>query len=228
MNADLHEQMELLPTLKERVDQEVEAVYERHGYLVDDRRPLELVADKIYDLVSNAVVEKRADRGKLAVSRRQLMTVAFPQVPGPDAWAEQEEPDLAEGVYDRLDGILWRLVNADAKGTIQARLNGDTGLILCRTKATPDKTDAVYVTRDLQCLLADFTSPQKERISKEAVRFSNNLAMATERLPEYAGQFKRELTSGMKVALGTANAILAPALEAAATELGNGDDSDDE
>jgi len=225
MIADQHDQ-ELL-SLKERVDEAVDAVYERHGYLVDGEPNRGLVEDKIYDLVSNAVVEQRADRGRLAVSRRQLMAVAFPQVPGPDAWAEQEEPDLAEAVYARLDGYVWRLVNPDASGKIQARLKSDGGRILCRTKATPDKNDAVYVTSDLQCLLADFTSPQKDRITREATRFATNLVMAVDRLPEHAGRFKRELTSGMKTALGSGSAILIPAIEAAATDLDEDDDGDE-
>jgi hypothetical protein len=222
MDADHTE----LLTLKERIDKEVDAVYMRHNYLVDGEPKRRLVEDKIYDLVSNAVVDKRADRGKLAVSRRQLMAVAFPQVPGPDAWAEQQEPDVAEGVYTRLDGFVWRLVSADRDGKIQARLNSDSGRILCRTRATPDKNDAVYVTSDLQCLLADFTSPQKDRITREATRFANNLAMAVDRLPEHAARFKRELASGMKTALGTGNAILIPAIEAASNGLDLEDDDD--
>ena len=101
----------LLLSLKERVDDEVDAVYERHGYVVDGEPSRGIVEDKVYDLVSAAVVEKRAERGKVAVTSRSLMATVFPQVAGPEAWAEQEDPELAEGVYGRLDGHLWRLVN---------------------------------------------------------------------------------------------------------------------
>lgn len=210
-----NEQM-ILP-LKERIDDGVTDAYLQHGYVTEGEIDRRAVEDRVYALVSAAVVDKRADRGKLAVTRRSLMSSAFGQVPGPEAWAEHDEPDLISGVYNALDGHLWRLVSADANGKIQSRLNGDTGLILCRTKATPDKTDAVYVTGDIQCLLADFSGPQKATLAKAASRMATNLAMAVERQPEHAKRFNQELVSGMKAALGTGRAILMPALEAAAT-----------
>lgn len=219
---DANEQLELTP-LKERIDEGVDIAYATHGYVRDDEPDKRAVEDKVYDLVSAAVVEKRADRGKIAVTRNKLMSSTFGQVPGPEAWAEQDDPELAAGIYNALDGHLWRLVSAEWNGKIQARLNGDSGLILCRTTATPDKAAAVYVTADLQCLLADFTAPQKSRLTREANRMATNLVMAVERQPEHAKRFNQELVSGMKSALGTGRAILTPALEAAA----GGDVEDD-
>ena len=86
----------------------------------------------------------------------------------------------------------------DAGGKIQQRLNSDVGLILCRTKATPDSIEAVYVTKDLSCLLADFTGPQKDRLTRELTRFAKNLVMAVDRLPEHANRFKKEMTTGRR------------------------------
>lgn len=227
MDADQNEQMEL-HSLKERIDQETDLAFVRHGYVVGDGEPdKRAVEDKVYGLVSVALVDKRADRGRLAVTRRSLMSSTFAQVPGPEAWAEQDDAELAEGVYNRLDGQLWRLVSPEANGKIQMRLNSDIGLILCRTKATPDEVDAVYVTKDLNCLLADFSSPQRKRLQKEADRFATNLAMAVERLPQHARRFKGELTGGMKTALDTGLNTLQPAIEAATadqTDDGNAED----
>jgi hypothetical protein len=223
---DTTDQLELLP-LKERIETGVEAAYEQHGYSTDggiDRVALE---DKVFALVSVAVVEKRADRAKLAVTRRSLMSSAFGQIPGPEAWAEQDDPEQAAGIYSTLDGILWRLVSDDENGKIQSRLNGEAGLILCRTKATPDKADAVYVTRDIQCLLADWSAPQKVRIEKQAKRMAKNLAMAVERQPAHAKRLNQELLGAMKTALGTSQAILAPALEAAKIDTAGEDDEPD-
>lgn len=211
---DANEQQIQLP-LEERVNEGVEAAYTQHGYAIDGEINKSAVEDKVYTLVSTAVVDKRADRGKLAVTRRGLMSSTFGQVPGPEAWAEAEDPDLAARIYSRLDGHLWRLVAPDENGAIQSRLNGDSGLVLCRTKATPDKADAVYVTRDRQCMLADFSAPQKTHIQKAADRYAKNLAMAAERQPENAKLFGRELSSGMSTALGSSKAILTPAIEAA-------------
>jgi len=219
LDADQNGQMELLPTLKERIDQATDLAFVQHGYVVGDGEPdKRAVEDKVYGLVSVAVVDKRADRGRLAVTRRSLMSSTFPQVPGPEAWAEQQDPDLASGVYKNLDGHLWRLVSPEANGKIQVRLNGDTGLILCKTKATPNEVDAVYVTNDLNCLLADFSGPQRTKLKKEADRFARNLAMAVERLPQHSKRFKGELTGGMKTALDAGLNTLQPALEAAAAD----------
>ena len=221
---DANEQLQLDP-LEERVSQGVEAAYAEHGYVNGDELDKQAVEDKVYELVAAAIVDKRADRGKTALTRRALMSSTFGQVPGPESWAEQDDPDVAAGVYGKLAGHLWRLVSPDADGKIQQRLNGDVGLILCHTKATPDKTEAVYVTEDLQCLLADFTTPQKTRIEKAANRFAKNLAMAVDRQPEHAKRFNLELSGGIKAALGTSQAILMPALEAAKAG-GDSEDSD--
>ena len=221
-----NEQM-ILP-IKERIDEAVAAVYAQHGYISDGEPNKHAVEDRVYALVSTAVVDKRADRGKLAVTRRSLMSSVFGQVPGPDAWDEQDDPELAAGVYNALDGHLWRLVSPEYNGKIQARLNGDSGLILCRTTATPDKTNAVYVTTDLACMLADWTAPQKNRVTKEVNRFASNLVMAVERQPEYAKRLNQELVSGTKAALGTGQAILRPALEAATMSVNGDEVSDDD
>jgi hypothetical protein len=218
------QQFEIVP-LAERVEEGITAAYTQHGYVIGDELDKQAVEDRVYALAAAAVVEKRADRGKTAITRRGLMSATFRQVPGPEAWAEQEDPELAAGIYSRLAGHLWRLVSSEADGKIQQRLNGDLGLTLCHTKATPDKTEAVYVTKDLQCLLADFTAPQKTRIQKEADRFAKNLAMVVSRQPEYAKRLGQELTGGMKAALGTSQAILAPAIESAKASDGETEDS---
>lgn len=210
------EQMELAP-LSERIEQAVELAWAQHGYARDGELDKQAVEDKVYGLVAVAVVEKRADRGRVALTRRQLMSSTFGQVPGPEAWAEEEDPEVAAGVYSRLAGHLWRLVSADVDGKVQGRLNGDLGLILCHTKATPDKTEAVYVTQDLQCLLADFSGPQKAAIQKAADKMAKNFVMVVGRQPGYAKRFNQELSGAIKAALGTSQAILTPAIEAAAS-----------
>jgi hypothetical protein len=227
LEADQNDQLDVL-SLEEQVTREVDLAFVRHGYVLGDGQPdKHAVEDKVYSLVSAAVVEKRPDRGKVAITKRRLMSSVFGQVPGPEAWIEQEDAELARDVYKRLDGQLWRLVTPDAAGKIQKRLNSDIGLILCKTKATPDEVEAVYVTKDLNCLLADFSTPQRDKLKKEADRFATNLAMAIERLPVHASRFKNELNGGMKTALGSASAILQPALEAAAADRSEGDDGDE-
>lgn len=221
MDAEQNQQLEL--PLKERIDTAVALAYGQQGYMKDARPDQGPLGDVIFDLVVKAVVAKSAERGAKAITRTALLATAFPQVPGPEAWDEQDDPELAEGVYKRLDSIVWRLVNPDHTGQLQERLNGEYGLVLCRTTATPGKQPGVYVTRDLQCLVMDFAGPHKAKLKKEADHFAANLVMATERLPEHAKRLKRELTNGMKTALEGSVAILQPAIEAATA----GDVTDD-
>jgi hypothetical protein len=225
--VDTNEQQNPIPSLRERISDGVDAAYAQHSYVLEGEPSKLAVEDKVYGLVSAAVVNKRADRGTIAITRRSLMSSTFGQVPGPEAWAEQDDPELAAGIYSALDGQVWRLVSAEFNGKIQRRLNGDTGLILCRTKATPNEVEAVYVTTDLQCLLADFSGPQKNRITKEADRMAANLGMAVLRQPEYAKRLNQELISGMKTALESAKVVLMPALESAKVTAGGENEGSD-
>jgi len=163
----------------------------------------------------------------VAITKSGLMQAAFPKVAGPDAWDEQPDPLLAAGVYSRLMGTVWRLVNDDATGQIQQRLNGDHGLILCRTNKTPSGEWGVYVTSNISCVIMDFSGPHKAKLKKQTDNFAANLAMATSRMPEHAKKFKQELASGVRTALGSGVAILQPALEAATAE-DDGEDVGDE
>lgn len=206
--------------LKDRVDTAMAIAYGTHGYAKEDGEPdLDAIADRVYDPVSKAVAHKRTERESVMVTRRQLMALVWPKVVGQSAWADQEDPQVAEGVYNRLDGQIWRMITADSTGLIQTRLNdGGSGNILCRAKTAPRGEDGVYVTRDLACLLDDFSGPQRAAIKKASDRLATNLAMAIDRVPQHARPLHRELTKGLKTALESGLAIAAPALEAANAE----------
>jgi hypothetical protein len=232
MDADQNDQQEqdpteVPPTLKEQIDTAVAVAFGEQGYLVEGEPSNKPLADVLERLVLGAEVEKTADRGDKAITKSALVKAAFPNVAGPDAWDEQPAPDVAAGLYSRLTGTVWRLVNDDVTGNIQQRLNGDHGLILCRTDKTPSGEQGVYVTRNIGCVIADFSGPHKAKLKKQADNFAANLAMATGRMPEHAKKFKSELSSGVKTALGSGVAILQPALEAATAEDDDAGDDDE-
>ena len=102
------------------------------------------------------------------------------------------------------------------KREVQSRLNGNWSPL-------PDAGDplgewAVYVTKDLSCLLEDFTGPSKDAVKKMVDSFARNLVMATDRLPEFGPKFEKELNSAATKALESSQVILTPALGAAAAE----------
>jgi hypothetical protein len=57
---------------------------------------------------------------------------------------------------------------------------------------------------------------------------AKNLAMVAGRQPDYAKRLGQELAAGMKAALGTSQAILTPAIEAATSASAAGDTDGDE
>jgi hypothetical protein len=219
------------PTLAERIASGVQATYVEHGYVDEDGEITKrVIEDKVFELVLGAVVEKRGDRGKIAITRRNLVATVFPRLPGPDEFDDQDEPALAGSIYSRIDTAVWKLVNVNHSDPIQSRLNSETGLVLCRTLSTPDKVWAVYSTRDLNCILTDFAQPQKDKIVKDAERLATNLAMTVERVPEHSKRFLRELNDGIKIALAKSTAILGPVVEATEAEKAEAahDGDDDE
>ena len=70
--------------------------------------------------ISEAVAESTEDRDQVRITREALMGIGFPKVPGRDAWASTEDPDLAEKVFDLLDTDVWGLCDQNPSGHVQA------------------------------------------------------------------------------------------------------------
>lgn len=203
------------PTTDERIATAVAEAYGRRGYLsADGGFDAEGLCDVLMGPISEAVAVKKSDRAKVGLSRRRLMEVAFPDVAGPEDWADQPDPEVAEGVYKVLDSTVWRQTSERPDGTLQARLNGEVGMVLVRTKVNPHRTDAVYVTRDLACLLEDVLKPQRDNQKKRADRDAALTVMLIERIPQHGKRFNRELISGLTTGVDSAKAITAGPLEA--------------
>jgi hypothetical protein len=205
-------------TFDERVDTAVAEALGQHGYI--DEQTGEFDRDRLCDAleppIAGAVATKKSDRAKVCVMRYSLVADhAFPKVTGPEAWADHADPPFAEELYKRLDGLCWRQTQMGPGGPLQERFNSDQGLVLCRTKVNPGKTDAVYVTRDVGCITEDLTKPMNAAQKKRADREAALVAMLIERVPEHGKRFHRDLVSGLRTALTSAETITAAALEAA-------------
>jgi hypothetical protein len=203
------------PTLDELADTAVAIAYGEQGYIDASGEPYtDAIVDVMTDLIRPAVAHTKRDRAKVCISRREIMARVFPKVVGPEGWADEADPELAEEVYKRLDSVCWRLTTMSPDGQIQARLNSDDSLVLLRTTVNPHRTQAVYVTRDLGCLLEDAIKPQRAAEKKRADRDAAFTAMLIERVPEHGKRLNRELVGGLTTALTSAKAITAAALEA--------------
>lgn len=201
--------------IEERIATAVAVAYGEAGFVDEDGYPnIMALSEKLLALILPAEATKKAERAKVCLTRRALMEHVFPKIVGPEAWDDQEDPELAKGVYTQLDSQCWRLTATKPDGQIQSRLNSDHALVLCRTKVNPHKTDAVYVTRDLSCLLEDAIKPQRAGQKKAADRDAAFTAMLIERIPEHGKRFNREMVGGLSTALNSAKAITAGVLQA--------------
>lgn len=216
-------------SLDERADTAVAVTLGRRGYVHQDGsyNPEPLVG-VLFALIEKAEATKKFERASVCITRRAMMEKGFPDTPGREHWADQEDPELAEKVYRKLDGLCWRLTSTRPDGPIQSRFNTDHALVLVRTKVNPNGTDAVYVTRDLGCLIEDILKPQRAGQKKRADRDAALTAMLIERVSEHGKRFNRELVGGLTTALESAKAITAGALAAASVDESDTDSGDDE
>lgn len=177
--------------------------YETDGYIGDDGEFLEGKAeDTLYNAVIKAQVHKTSERKATTITRTNLTKMLVPSMAGPGEYQEAEDPEAAALAWTQVNSFVWRKMDTNASGPIQTRLNGETGLLLCRTTVTSEKgVEGVYVTDDWACIFADFISPDQKKIEAAIVKMAANGAMGATRFPEFAKKFRRELSTTTKTAL---------------------------
>lgn len=222
----MHDEGQLPLDREERIAAGVRVAYTIHGYVDDDQEPMkEKLADTLFEPISQAVAEKKADREKVLLTRKQLTRMAFPETPGPEAWGDQTDPELAKDVWETLWKDVWNVCNTSPKGLIQGRLNGDYGLILVRLQPQRRGDEwGVYVTRDYQSLNEDVIRPTKKKQEAQARSHALYANMLMERLPEHAKKIRREYVSGLQTGANVAKELTASTLESIEAARNNGDD----
>ena len=98
-------------------------------------------------------------------------------------------------------------------------------LVLCRYKVGTDRVDAVYVTRNKDCVRDDLLGAYGARLRGASARMSAVTEMAIERVPEHGRAFARVFDQTLKGALETGDSALKLAL---ATNNGDNDVVDDD
>jgi hypothetical protein len=186
--------------VKERGEPLKLAALATHGYLDEDGEILyDKLDDVLVELVTPAVVYKRGDRKSIAITRTTLTKGVFPNMPGPGEYEETGDPEASEWAWGKLNEMVWRRCDSNEGKPVQSRLNGATGMLLCRTWATSEKgVQGVYVTRDWECIREDFIRPDQKRIENAIDQASKNAAMGAERLPEFGKSFRTQLNKNTK------------------------------
>ena len=129
---------------------------------------------------------------------------------------QSDHTELAEKVYGKIRSAVASDVKPDRTGKVQqmvGQANGMPAMVLCRTEIGNDRIPAVYITRDLQCMIKDNSSKLKSGIKKAAEKHAGNLALWMERVPEHAEKLDGDYKSGMKAALQAGQSIVTLALE---------------
>ena len=170
------------------------------------------VLGRIFEVLKASEVTSWADRLSSAVTRGSLTEQVFPGPPGPEQFAEQDDPRLAELVWDKLTAELWGMTTTSSGSALQKLVSRSmgNGYILCRTKIGKDETPAVYITDDMICIERDFIRPDNDSMERKMRTWTRNRVMVIERKPADAPALLRKGTSTLK-ALSSAAGDRAPA-----------------
>jgi hypothetical protein len=210
------------PPTREEIISTAYLLFVQHGYdQANGERNLEAMREVIFDTVSPAVVTRKSERGEKAILCEDVVLATFPELPNVE---DAEDRDLADAVQKEITSTVLKALDPSPSGAIQKMLKVQMpGYLLCRTKIGKQAKLAVYVSKDLGCIMEDYAGPPRKKVQSAASTFASHLALATDRLPEHSDKFDREYKSGVKLALDAGASILAPSLTAASEDL-----SDDE
>ena len=198
--------------------------FEDHGYIEvirgKDRPDWYAVVKTMYGPVSQSVVDSLSERPTNATTRGTLMDTTFPNLAGPNDWHNEDDPAFAEAVWKALDSKVWAQTDPGKDKPLQRMVGANTpDLIMCRTKvAVPpskDIVEAVYITGDRDCLVADFYSDKEKKLLRLVQNIGGNLSMVMTRQPDHADFFNKRFKRSMRLALNKGEAEILPALEAA-------------
>ena len=131
----------------------VTKAYEEHEYLLSSGlldKPK--VRERMFDALRGAKVLKLADRAAGAITRGAMTRRLFPDLVGPEGFADTEDPQLAQDTWDAIDRMIWSEAGTGAGEPLQRMVGYSmgNGYVLCRTRIGDDRTWALYVTDDLR------------------------------------------------------------------------------
>ena len=212
-----------------QVDQAVHDALEQHEYLLPDgSKDTAKIRENMFEVLRGAKVQNLKDRADKAVTRGAMVERIFPDLPGPDQFASQENPQLALEVWTKVDVMLWGMASVNAGASLQrlVSVNMGNGYVLCRTKISKDRTSAVYITDDVRCIERDFVGPDNESLARKAQAVVANREMLILRQPTNADRYARSYSATLKSILDAGTQRLA--LTVASVANGDQPDDDDE
>lgn len=214
---------------KAAVDFGVHAAYAVEGYIQPDGSADKVkVREAMFEVLRPLKVTDKRERGAKAVTRGAMVEKVFPSLTGPDAFGDQEDPQLAQAIWKKIDGELWSMATPGAGSGLQrlVGLNMGNGYILCRTTIGKDQTSAVYITDDVGCIEDDFIRPDNSSLEQKIRTVTRNREMLIYRQPKNSKRYQGRFERTMKALSATASGQLMLAVEAVTVPTES--DEDDE
>lgn len=209
----------------------VDAAFAAQDHLLEDgTRDAVKVREIIVETLRTRKVLNKKERAAKAVTRGAMVEAVFPGLPGPDSFADTNEPDMAQAVWSEVDKYLWSMTNASYSSAVQhlvGQVMGN-GYVLCRTKVGRDATWASYITDDVTCIREDFIAPINISLDRATTRALHGHELLIQRRPDIAAQVAAGLNKKLKSLQTITATNLQLALEAAMPQPEDGDEADED
>lgn len=209
---------------KSAIDKAVRDAYEREGHITaDGRRDWAKVCACMFEAIAKDKVLAKNERAAKARTKGELVTAAFPNLPGPD-----DGDALAVAVYKQVMTEVWALAHPAADKRLQRMvgMNMGNGYVLCRTKVTTDQIDAVYITDVMECINADFVTPDNDALDRRIATSTRNREMLLVRQPHNAEAYAKGYDRSLKNALSAAHNQMRLTLGSVTANLADTDDEE--
>jgi hypothetical protein len=189
---------------KAAIDLAVHAIAEKDGLIVDEKIDMAKLRNRLFEAIVPAKVLAKKERAEKAVQRPQLIAALLPSLPAPEQFDHQADPPLAEKVYGWFDAKVWGETKSSADSAVQrlVGVNMGNGYVMCRTKI--GRTDAVYITDNIDCIREDFTRPEADAITRKLKMATKNREMLVLRQPDNAAKYANEYNRALRAELANA------------------------
>lgn len=214
---------------KAAIDNAVLAAYATEGYLTEDGKDTERVRAQMLEVLRDRKVLSFSEREDKAVTKGAMTEKVFPSLPGPADFGEQDDPQLAKAVWDKIAAALWTEARPSASGALQ-RLVGvsmGNGYVLCHTKIGNDQTPASYITDDRTCIERDFIDPDNKALKRKADSIVANRELLILRQPKNAKRWARNFDLAVKSLAAASHDQLALTVAAATSSPEDDEDADE-
>jgi hypothetical protein len=195
---------QVLADLDNQVNDRVEEVQRKHGYVDDDgAASTSAVKEAVYAILkTDCVVASKAERSTKALTRGELYFRVYPDgAPGNGVGSIDDLGTVERKAYEVLAEGVWDLTQGSRSGWVQKRLGEDEEtLVLCRRKIhrPTEAMLAVYLTDNETLIREDAVDKLVLSLMRRASVIRRDLDMMLTRHPQLRGPISAQLSGELK------------------------------